>query len=138
MKIKMILASVLSVAMLFALTACGGNTNSGGPGGSGDGSSDTLEVKIWDGVQVDGLQEICDQWTEQSGIKVNIQAMGWNEYFTLLEAGASGGQMPDVFWMHSTVAELYMSNDMLLKLDDYIAKDGVDLGNYYSDIIDMY
>lgn len=31
-----------------------------------------------------------------------------------------------------------MSNDMLLKLDDYIAKDNVDMSNYYQDIVDMY
>ena len=88
------------------------------------------------GTQLDGLQEICDLWTEQSGVKVKVQSMGWSDYFTLLEAGASGGQMPDVFWMHSTVADLYMSNDMLLKLDDYITKDSVDLNNYYEDLVE--
>ncbi len=139
---KRFLVMMLSVVMVLTLSACGGSPasgNSDNPAPNGGGASgDTLEVKIWDGVQVDGLQEICDEWTKQSGVKVNIQAMGWNEYFTLLEAGATGGQMPDVFWMHSTVAELYMSNDMLLKLDDYIAKDNVDLSNYYSDIVEMY
>lgn len=142
MSVKRILAMTLSVVMVLILSACGGsptggNSDSPAPNGGGT-SGGTLEVKIWDGVQVDGLQEICDEWTKQSGVKVNIQAMGWNEYFTLLEAGATGGQMPDVFWMHSTVAELYMSNDMLLKLDDYIAKDNVNLSNYYSDIVEMY
>lgn len=135
MRMKKMLAGLLTAAMLLALPACGGQGQTGTSGGA---ASDTLEVKIWDGGQLDGLQKICDEWTQQSGIKVNIQAMGWGEYFTLLEAGASGGQMPDVFWMHSTVAELYMSNDMLLKLDDYIAKDKVDLGNYYEDIVQVY
>ena len=137
MRMKRILAGVLSAVLALTLTACGGNSGNGGAtqnnsgstetNNGGGSSGDTLELKIWDGGQMDGLQQICDEWTEQSGIKVNIQAMGWGEYFTLLEAGASGGQMPDVFWMHSTVAELYMSNDMLLNLDKYIKKDGVDL-----------
>lgn len=145
MRMKKILAAVLAAATVFSLTACGGNSGGGSSdggsvssGGSGSGSSDTLEVKIWDGEQADGLRQICDEWTAQSGIKVNLQVMGWTEYFTLLEAGASGGQMPDVFWMHSTVADLYMSNNMLLNLDDYIARDNIDLGNYYSDIVDTY
>ena len=135
MRMKKVIAGLLAAAMLLALSACG---NSQKPTNSGGTPGDTLEVKIWDGGQLNGLQEICDEWTKESGVKVNIQAMGWGEYFTLLEAGASGGQMPDVFWMHSTVAELYMSNDMLLKLDDYIAKDNVDMSNYYQDIVDMY
>ena len=135
MRMKKILAGVLSAAMVLALAACGGNNPNSG---NGSGSTDALEVKMWAGEQVDGLQQICDLWTEQSGIKVNVQAMGWSEYFTLLEAGASGGQMPDVFWMHSTVADLYMSNDMLLNLDEYIKKDGVDLTNYYDDLVELY
>ncbi len=67
-------------------------------------SVDTLEVKIWDNNQLAGLQEIADLWTEQSGVKVNIQVVDWNNYWTLLEAGATGGEMPDVFWMHSNNA----------------------------------
>ena len=143
MRMKKILAGFLSAVMVLSMAACGGGGGSdGGADGSGSaasgGSTDTLEMRVWDGDQVNGLREICDEWTAQSGIKVNLQAMNWNEYFTLLEAGASGGQMPDVFWMHSTVAELYMSNDLLLNLDEYIERDGVDLNNYYGDIVDIY
>ena len=132
MRMKRMIAGALSAAMALAFTACGGgNSGSGTADGGGAGSSSsggTLEVKIWDGEQLDGIQQICDLWTAESGVKVNVQAMGWGEYFTLLEAGASGGQMPDVFWMHSTVADLYMSNDMLLNLDGYIANDGPAIG----------
>ena len=135
MRMKKIIAALLASVMLLALPACGNEPSSESNSGGGT-SGGTLEVKIWDGTQLDGLQEICDLWTEQSGVKVNVQSMGWGDYFTLLEAGASGGQMPDVFWMHSTVADLYMSNDMLLKLDDYITKDSVDLNNYYEDLVE--
>ena len=139
MRMKKILAGMLSAVMVLALAACGGNSDAPGSSNPGNSSSGgALEVKMWAGEQVDGLQQICDLWTEQSGIKVNVQAMGWSEYFTLLEAGASGGQMPDVFWMHSTVADLYMSNDMLLNLDDYIKNDGVDVSNYYDDLVELY
>ncbi|MDO5701890.1 MAG: sugar ABC transporter substrate-binding protein, partial [Lachnospiraceae bacterium] len=54
-------------------------------------------------------------------------------------AGASGGQMPDVFWMHSNTAQMYMENDLLLNLDDYIAADeDIDLANYYEGIVELY
>ncbi|MBO7710159.1 MAG: sugar ABC transporter substrate-binding protein [Lachnospiraceae bacterium] len=98
-----------------------------------------IHVNIWDNNQLAGIQEIADAWTEQSGIKVVIDVVDWDNYWTLLEAGASGGQMPDVFWMHSNTAQMYMENDLILPLDDYIAADdSIDLSNYYEGIVELY
>ncbi|MGI6117082.1 MAG: ABC transporter substrate-binding protein [Bilifractor sp.] len=142
--ISVTLAAVLAAGML---AGCGSgdsaeeaaNTDSSVESGSGASGSGTLDVKIWDSNQKDGIQTICDEWTEQSGVKVNVEVVDWDNYWTLLEAGASGGEMPDVFWMHSNYAQKYMENDLLLKLNDYIDKDdAIDLGNYYEDIVDLY
>lgn len=47
--------------------------------------------------------------------------------------------MPDVFWMHSNNSQMYMKNNKLLKLDDYIEKsDKVDMSNYMSEITELY
>ena len=102
-------------------------------------STDTLQVAIWDNNQLDGLQKIADEWSEESGVKVNIDVITWNEYWTLLEAGASGGTMPDVFWMHINEAQKYMEAEMLLNLNDYIeADEAIDLSNYYEGIVEIY
>ena len=50
-----------------------------------------IHVAIWDNNQLDGLQQIADEWTEKSGVPGQIDVITWNEYWTLLEAGASGG-----------------------------------------------
>ena len=72
-------------------------------------------------------------------MKVQINVISWVEYWTLLEAGASGGELPDVFWMHINEAQKYMRADMLLNLNDYIAADdAIDLANYYEGIVDIY
>ena len=98
-----------------------------------------LSVCIWDEGQRPGLQEIVDAWSAESGIKATIQVVDWNNYWTLLEAGATGGELPDVFWMHSNVAQMYMENDMLLDLTDKIAaSDKIDLANYYQGIVNLY
>ena len=98
-----------------------------------------ITVNIWDNNQQPGLLKIADEWSEQSGIKVNIEVVNWDNYWTLLEAGASGGQMPDVFWMHSNTAQMYMENDLILPLDDYIAADdAIDLDNYYEGVVELY
>ena len=127
--------AILMVATMMA--ACGG---SGGSGDSGSGSkASSITVNIWDSNQQKGIQEIADKWTETSGVKVNVEVVDWDNYWTLLEAGASGGQMPDVFWMHSNTAQMYMENDILLDLTDYIDKDSsIDLSKYYEGVKNLY
>ena len=98
-----------------------------------------LSITIWDEGQRPGLQQIVDDWSAQSGVKATIQVVDWNNYWTLLEAGATGGELPDVFWMHSNVAQKYMENDMLLDLTDKIAaSDKIDMNNYYEGIVKLY
>ena len=149
MKLKKVAALLLASTMALSLTACGGG-DSDSKGGSetqaqanvdlsGNYTVDELTVSIWDNNQLDGLQKIADKWTETSGVKVKINVVTWDNYWTLLEAGASGGEMPDVFWMHSNTAQMYMENDILLNLDPYIEKDdAIELNNYYEGIVNLY
>ena len=128
---KKVLALILTLAVFVTVLA--------GCGGSNGKSSDAITVNIWDANQQKGIQEIADKWTETSGVKVNVEVVDWDNYWTLLEAGASGGTMPDVFWMHSNTAQMYMENDLLLDLTDYISKDSsVDLSKYYEGVKNLY
>lgn len=138
---KRIAASMLAATMcLGALAGCGGGGGSdAGSGAASGGNSGTLDVKIWDSTQQAGIQQICDEWSEQSGIQAKVEVVNWDQYWSLLEAGASGGQMPDVFWMHSNNSQRYMDAELLLNLNDYIdADDAIDMNNYYADIVDLY
>lgn len=104
-----------------------------------DSSDVTLSVQIWDSNQEPGLKEILADFTEQTGINAEISVVKWDEYWTQLEAGAQGGSLPDVFWMHSNESERYMSNDMLLDLTDYISEsETIDPANYPEDIWGLY
>ena len=130
------LALGLTAAMAATSVAgCGG-----GNGGSGGGDANApLTVAIWDSGQQAGLQEILNAFTESTGIKTQLQVIEWNSYWTLLEAGASGGDMPDVFWMHSNEAVKYMSNDILLDITDKVAASEVlELDKFPEDLKAMY
>ena len=153
---KRLIALLLAATMTISLAACGGSgSGSSAPAQGGtaaeeteaeapaettaDGSGKTLVVNIWDNNQLEGLRQIADEWSAKTGVKVQMNVITWVEYWTLLEAGASGGEMPDVFWMHSNTAQMYMENDLLLNLDDYIAADdAIDLNNYYEGIVALY
>ena len=123
-----------------SLAGCGGgNSSSGGSSGSGGSSDSTLTVAIWDTSQQAGLQEILNDFTESTGIATQLQVIEWNSYWTLLEAGASGGDMPDVFWMHSSEAVKYMDNEILLDITDQVAESTVlELDKFPDDLKEMY
>ena len=129
MKIKKIIAVILCATLVLGFSAM--------PASAYDVTE--INVNIWDNNQLAGLQQIADEWTATSGVKVNINVIGWDEYWTLLAAGAQGGTMPDVFWMHSNTASMYMEEGLLLNLDEYIAADeNMDLSVYYPGITELY
>lgn len=150
---KKVTAIILALVLLMSLTACSKkeaattdtatttttDTKEATTATDTKATTDKITVAIWDTNQQPGLQQIMDDWTATSGIKAEIQVLSWDEYWTLLEAGASGGTLPDVFWMHSNNAQKYMENGLLLDLTDKIAaSDKVDLNNYFSEISALY
>ncbi|MCD7945692.1 MAG: sugar ABC transporter substrate-binding protein [Clostridiales bacterium] len=141
-RIKQWLALLLAVVMALALAACGAADSSTGDSADPEAELDTsaeLEVWVWDSDQQDGIQEICDLFTEETGIAVKVNVVTWDNYWTLLEAGASGGDMADVFWMHVQEAEKYMSGGILLDLTPYIeADEDIDMSNYYEGAVETF
>ncbi len=133
-------------ALALSLTACspGGNANqaagNAGPGNEpGKGSGDTLSVAIWDNGQKAGLDQIIADYTAATGNKAEIQVITWDQYWTLLEAGASGGQLPDVFWMHSNEAERYMRNGILMDLTGRIeSSEKLEMDKFPEEIKTLY
>lgn len=146
MKFKKVMALALASTMVFSVAACGGSKDDGGSSDAGDSKKeekseggDTLSISIWDTNQEPGINEILTDFTEETGIKTKLTVVKWDEYWTMLEAGAQGGSLPDVFWMHSNESQRYMSNDMLLDLTDKIAdSDLIDPANYPEDIWGLY
>ena len=66
-------------------------------------------------------------------VSIEVQVTPWDEYWTKLEAAATGGQMPDVFKMHSNTFMAYADAQLLLPLDfEY------DYSHYPQGLVDMY
>lgn len=164
MKLKKVTAAALAGLMTLSMGACGVSTSttttstattstaastaastatastaSAASTADTTGSGTTLKVEIWDTNQQAGLQQICDEFTAKTGIKAKIDVVNWDNYWTQLEAGATGGDMPDVFWMHSNVSNQYMANGVLMDLTDKIkSSTTVDITKYYQDVLSLY
>lgn len=139
-RFKKLTALFLTAAMAASLAACGSSDSGNGENKGGDkGGNKEISVAIWDNNQFPGLQKIADEWSETSGYDVEFQVLDWSTYWTMLEAGVSGGEMPDVFWMHSAYAEMYSKANVLKNMNDYIDGDeNIDLDNYYPGITELY
>ncbi|MNJ28879.1 putative ABC transporter substrate-binding protein YesO [compost metagenome] len=95
---------------------------------------------MWDSTQAKSLRTLLDEFEDKNpGIKVNVEVTGWSDYWTMLEAGATGGSLPDVFWMHSNEIYRYASNGMLLDLTDKISSSNqVDVSKYPDGLVKIY
>jgi multiple sugar transport system substrate-binding protein len=99
----------------------------------------TLKLGIWDKNQEGGITAVLKDFTAETGIRVNVEITPWQQYWTLLEAAASGSSLPDVFWMHSNQAIRYVTNGMLMDLTDRIAGSNItDLSMFPKDLVGLY
>lgn len=157
---KRFLGLALTGFLAFSLTACSGGNNNAQTSAqqsmdesmqqsgkeetesSQTGDKDMVEIAYacWDAGQAKLLKTVAEEFEKENpGIRIDIQVSGWNEYWTGLEAAATGGSLPDTFWMHSNNIYYYASNDQLLDLTPYIEKSElVDLGNYPEGLVDIY
>lgn len=136
---KKLLTAGLAGILCMSLAACGGKASGTGSTSGSEADGKGITVAIWDNNQLSGLKQIADDWSKESGVPVKFQVMDWDSYWTTLEAGVSGGQMPDVFWMHSSYADMYTGSDILLPLDDYVEKsDKISFDDYYDGITKLY
>ncbi|MGO2082897.1 extracellular solute-binding protein [Vagococcus sp.] len=127
----------LSLALTGILVGCGKSDQASEAKSSS--KQETITYALWDTNQEAGMKEMAKKFEEKNkDIKVKVEVTPWDQYWTKLDAAATGGSLPDVFWMHSNEAYRYMSNEILLPLDDSIKAKKIDLANYPEDISKLY
>lgn len=108
-------------------------------GGDTSGAAVTLRYALWNQNQVPAMEQIIAAFKESNpNIDVAIELTPFDQYWTKLEAAATGGSLPDLFWMNGPNFVKYASNEILMPLNDQIAADGVDLTNYPQALVDLY
>ncbi|HEY8804567.1 MAG TPA: extracellular solute-binding protein, partial [Clostridium sp.] len=133
---KIISVALISMVMLTTLAGCGSSKTTGGTSGK----PVTLTYEIWDKNEQAGMQAIADSFHKLNpNITVKVEVTPWNDYWSKMEAGASSGTLPDVFWMHSNDFLKYANGDMLMDLTDTIknSKD-VKMSNFPKGLVDLY
>lgn len=98
----------------------------------------TLTFSLWDENQAPVMKEIIKKFEEENkDIKVEVQLTPWSDYWTKLDAAAGAGKAADVLWMNVFLPK-YVDPGVLVPLDEYIAKDKLDLSQYVDTMVNMY
>ena len=135
MKQKLILFLVLAIA-LNTMAFAGGQKEAK----STVKGTTAISYAIWDRNQAPGMQAIIERFEELNpDIKVSLEVSTWSDYWTRLEAAATGGAMPDVFWMHANHIRKYAENNMLLPIGVRVKADpDLDYSNYPVGVTKVY
>ncbi|EHI99660.1 extracellular solute-binding protein family 1 [Clostridium sp. DL-VIII] len=138
--VSLILASVMAVTGLIGCGSTKTASTSGQDTTSSSGKDVHITYALWDSNQAKGIRTMADEFEAKNpGIKIDLQVVGWDNYWTMLEAAATGGSLPDTFWMHSNEIYRYESNGMLMDLTDRINKSSeVKLSNYPEGLDKIY
>lgn len=130
--------SFFVVILLLLLSACSDSTQTNSSGKSSNGTV-TLTYAIWDVNQAPALKEIAKKFTESHPkIKVKVEVTPWDQYWTKLETAATGGSLPDLFWLNAANIQKYAKGKMLLPISDQVDINHVDMTKYPKALVDTY
>lgn len=92
----------------------------------------TISYGLWDSNQLPAYEQCAADFTKANPkIKVNIEQIGWDDYWKKVNAGFVSGDGYDVFTSHLAFYPEFVNNGQVLALDDYIKRDSVDVANAY-------
>ena len=149
---------LLALATVFTmgaamLSSCGNKATSGDAAGetkaAGEekGSDDkkaegktALSLAIWDEKQRPMMESLVEAYEkEHPDVTVEVQLTPYKggEYWTKLEAAATGGKAPDVFWLNVLHTDSYVDGGILADLTDAIAKSDIK-DNFPESLVNNY
>ncbi|MEU8224622.1 sugar ABC transporter substrate-binding protein [Kribbella sp. NPDC048915] len=120
MRLRSLVAAVAATAMGISLAACGGGDGDDSSGGSGGDQTLTYWASN-QGTSLDNDKEVLtpvlQKFTQETGIKVNLEVIGWNDLQTRIQTAITSGQAPDVVNIGNTWAASLQATDAFLPFD---------------------
>ncbi|MEW1808625.1 sugar ABC transporter substrate-binding protein [Pseudarthrobacter sp. NPDC080039] len=122
MKIRTLAATAVIAAMAMTTAACSGGGSSTTASSDSSGGGKTLTY--WasnQGTSLDNDKEVLtpqlEKFQQQTGIKVNLEVIGWNDLQTRIQTAVTSGQAPDVVNIGNTWAASLQSTGAFMPFD---------------------
>jgi multiple sugar transport system substrate-binding protein len=123
-KIRSLAAGAAIAALALSTAACGGS-NSSSSSESSSGSGGGGSITYWasnQGTSLDNDKEVLtpqlEKFQQQTGIKVNLEVIGWSDLQTRIQTAVTSGQAPDVVNIGNTWAASLQSTGAFMPFDD--------------------
>jgi multiple sugar transport system substrate-binding protein len=119
-RLRSLVAAVAVSALGISLAACGGS-DSGDSSGGGGGDATLTYWASNQGTSLDNdkqvLTPVLQKFTQETGVKVNLEVIGWNDLQTRIQTAITSGQAPDVVNIGNTWAASLQATDAFLPFD---------------------
>ncbi|MDE0572735.1 sugar ABC transporter substrate-binding protein [Demequina sp. B12] len=141
MKKSMMTPALIALAAV-SLAACssdGDETAGQGGDGASDGDAATISYGLWDSNQLPAYEQCAADFAAANpGYQVDIEQIGWDDYWTKVTTGFVSGENYDVFTSHVAYYPEFQKNGQVLPLDGYIEADGVDMSIYQEGLVELW
>jgi multiple sugar transport system substrate-binding protein len=99
----------------------------------------TIKYALWDTNQLPPYQECATNFMEANpGITIEIEQLGWDDYWTAITTGFVSGEAPDVFTNHLARYPEFVALGQLVDLQAWAERDGVATDIYYPGLAELW
>ena len=103
------------------------------------GLAQTVDYWLWDANQLPAYEACAEAFEAQNpDIDINIELVGWADYWTSLTTSLVSGTAPDVFTLNISKLPEYAANGQVLDLAPLIARDNVPLDVYLEGLVELW
>lgn len=99
----------------------------------------TISYWLWDTNQLPPYTECASQFMAQNpGISVEIEQLGWGDYWTAIQTGFITGDAPDVFTNHLAKYPEFVELEQIVDIQPWVERDSVPTDIYYPGLADLW
>lgn len=98
----------------------------------------TIRYSLWDTNQLPPYQQCADDFEALTGINVEIEQLGWGDYWSNIQTGFVSGEAPDVFTNHLAKYPEFAALEQLYDIEPLVVADGVDTSIYLEGLADLW
>ncbi len=99
----------------------------------------TIRYWLWDNNQLPAYTECASQFMESNpDITVEIEQLGWGDYWEGIQSGFITGDAPDVFTNHLAKYPEFVALEQLVDIQPLVERDSVPTDIYYPGLADLW
>lgn len=99
----------------------------------------TVRYMMWDANQLPAYQACADKFTEANPhIMIEIEQLGWDDYWTAVQTGMISGTAPDVFTNHLAKFPEFAEKEQIVDIASLVDEAGLDLSIYQGELTELW